>query len=199
MSERVQEQRQVFEQEVLAKVAPQDVLVLDETGLNLAMTPSYGYARSGQRAVGLKPCTRGKNQTCLAALSLEGVVAPVQYDGALNGERFLDWVENHLGPHLRPGHVVVMDNLRVHKVEGVQALIEARGARVEYLPPYSPDFSPIEPLWAWMKSFLRRFKLRRPLSLQPATRAIYKALPREFIARWFRHCGWIAEHTSSGG
>lgn len=182
----------------MAKVDPKDVLVLDETGIHLAMTPSYGYAPRGQRAVSLKPCNRGKNQTCLAALSLEGVVAPVQYEGALNGERFLDWVEKHLGPHLRPGHVVVMDNLRVHKVKGVQALLEARGARVEYLP-YSPEYSPIEPLWAWMKSFLRRFKLRCPLSLQPATRAIYKALPREFIANWFRHCGWTAGSTSIGG
>jgi DDE superfamily endonuclease len=121
---------------------------IHESGVNLAMTRQYGRAPRGERAVGAMPQNYGANVTMIAALSLRGVETVMTIDGATDAELFRASVEHALGPTSVPGDIVVMDNLRAHKVAGIQERIEAHGARLIYLPPYSPNLSPIEPCWS---------------------------------------------------
>ena len=119
------------------------------------MTRRYGRSQQGTRLVEKTPCGRWKTTTFLGALRATGFVAPLTIDGAINGATFLAWIEQHLAPTLNPGDVVVMDNLSSHKVAGVREAIEAVGAEVRYLPPYSPDLNPIELAFSKFKKLLR--------------------------------------------
>ena len=124
------------------------------------MARRYGRAQRGARVVAAVPHGHWKTTTFVAALRHDGLTAPCVFDGAINGARFLAYVEQALAPTLRPGDVVVMDNLKAHKVKGVREAIEARGARLRYLPPYSPDFNPIENAFAKLKALLRKAAAR---------------------------------------
>jgi DDE superfamily endonuclease len=117
---------------------------IDESGVNLAMTRLYGRAPRGERAVGSVPINYGSNITIIGALGVGGLSALMTVDGAADGDVFRAYVNWVLWPSLKPGEVVVMDNLSAHKVSGIREAIEKRGARLIYLPPYSPDLSPIE-------------------------------------------------------
>jgi transposase len=119
------------------------------------MTRLYGRAPRGQRVVSTVPQNYGTNVTMLAALGSHGVEAVMTIDGATDAEVFRVYVEQVLRPTLRPGDIVIMDNLRAHKAAGIRAAIEQAGAQVWYLPPYSPDLSPIEPCWSKLKMALR--------------------------------------------
>jgi transposase len=118
------------------------------------MAPRYGRGPRGQRVLGVVPFGHWKTTTFLAALRHDGITAPGVFDGPINGQRFVAWVEQALAPTLMPGDIVVMDNLSAHKVAGVSQAIEAKGAKVAYLPPYSPDLNPIEQLFAKLKHLL---------------------------------------------
>jgi hypothetical protein len=129
-------------------IAPLDVQrfkFVDESGVNLAMTRLYGRAPAGQRGIGSVPQNYGPNVTILGALGIQGLQAVMTVDGATDADVFRTYVKQVLGPMLTPGDIVVMDNLRAHKAVSVQQAIARRGARLLYLPPYSPDLSPIEP------------------------------------------------------
>ena len=130
-------------------------MFIDETWATTAMARRYGRARRGARVVGAVPHGRWKTTTLVAALRSDGLIAPCVFDGAINGARFLAYVEQALAPILRPGDIVVMDNLGAHKVKGVRQAIEAVGAALLYLPPYSPDLNPIEQAFAKLKALLR--------------------------------------------
>ena len=123
------------------------------------MTPLYGWAEIGKRVIDHVPHGHWKTTTFLAALRHDGLTAPMVVDGAINGELFLAYVEQELVPTLRKGDIVVMDNLSSHKVAGVKKAIESVGAQVLYLPPYSPDFNPIENVFSKLKTMLRKLKL----------------------------------------
>ena len=129
------------------------------------MTRLYGWGPTEQRVVDAVPHGHWQTTTFVAAVRLDGLFAPMVVDGALNGELFLKYVRQELAPQLRSGDLLVMDNLQTHKVRGVADAVAQRGARVIYLPPYSPDFNPIEMVFAKIKNELRRRKLRtmRPL------------------------------------
>ena len=116
------------------------------------MTRRYGRARRGQRLVAAVPHGHWKTTTFIGALTAQGLTAPAVIDGAVNGETFLAYVRQVLVPTLTPGKIVVMDNLSSHKIEGVRQAIEATGAELRYLPPYSPDLNPIEQVWGRLKS-----------------------------------------------
>jgi len=133
---------------------------IDETGMNLALTRLYGRAAPGVRVVDTVPQNYGQNIALLAALSPEGLSAPMTVEGAVDAEVFRLYVEQGLGPTLRPGARVLMDNLAVHKVAGIAEALRARGVRLEYLPPYSPALNPIEQCWAKIKTVLRQAKAR---------------------------------------
>lgn len=155
------------------------------------MTPLYGRATPGQRAVGSVPQNYGENLTLIGALSLSGLQAPMTVDGATDGEVFRAYVEQVLCPTLESDDVVVMDNLRAHKVSGVREAIEAKGAQVIYLPPYSPDLNPIEKCWSKLKTALRALGARTREALEEAIGQVIKTISATDALAWFVHCGYL--------
>lgn len=131
------------------------LIFIDESGLSTKMARLRGWAPKGERCRAAIPHGHWKTVTFVGGLTLTGFVAPMLLDGPMDGECFLAWVEQMLAPTLRPGDIVVMDNLAVHKVAGVRQAVEACGAELRYLPPYSPDFNPIENAFAKLKALLR--------------------------------------------
>ena len=133
---------------------------LDETGAATNMTRLYGWGPKGERLVDATPHGHWLTTTFVGGLRASGVVAPLVLDGPMTGEIFLAYTEQMLAPTLKPGDVVVMDNLPAHKVAGVEAAVRAVGASILYLPPYSPDLNPIEKMFAKLKAHLRKVKAR---------------------------------------
>jgi transposase len=174
---------------VLAEVAPQ-LYFIDEIGTHLGLTRLYGRAAPGQRVVEATPGYSGPHYTTIAALSLRGVCAPFVFKGNTDGPAFETYVEFLLAPKLRRGDIVVMDNLSSHKHDVIRTLIEARGATVEYLPPYSPDLNPIEKCWSKVKAWLRNAKARTFDELIDALADALRAVSKSDAAAWFAHCGY---------
>ncbi len=170
--------------------APQQLKFIDETGMNLALTRLYGRAAPGVRVVDSVPQNYGQNISVLAALGVGGLSAPMTVDGAVDAEVFRSYVAQVLGPTLAPGDIVVMDNLTAHKVVGVAETIETRGARLEFLPPYSPDLNPIEQCWAKIKTALRQAKARTRQALEAAFRQALPTITPADARAWFAHCGY---------
>ena len=154
------------------------------------MGRAYGRAKRGQRAVGHVPKNWGQNITLSAGLSTRGLMAPLMLTGSMTGELFEAYVEQFVVPELRPGDVVVMDNLAAHKVGAIRTLIENAGARLVYLPPYSPDLSPIELAWSKVKTLMRGFGARTLDALEDAIVAALGAITSEDARAWFKHCGY---------
>jgi transposase len=154
------------------------------------MTRSYARAPRGQRVKEATPQGRWQILTMLAALSTRGLEAPMTIAEPTDGDIFLAYLEQVLCPRLRPGQVVIMDNLAAHKVAGVRELIEAAGARLLYLPPYSPDLNPIEQAWSKVKQILRALKARTGDALENAVAQALAAITPENAVAWFSHCGY---------
>jgi transposase len=163
---------------------------LDESGVTTEMTRRYGRAEGGQRVQDAVPAGHWRTLTILAALSLRGIRAAMTVEAPTDGDVFLAYVEQVLRPRLEPGDVVILDNLPAHKVDGVRCLIESRGAQLLYLPPYSPDFNPIEQAWSKIKELLRAVKARILPLLEEAIAAAIAAITADNAAGWFRHCGY---------
>ena len=162
---------------------------VDETGSHLGFTPTYSRAPRGQRARGCAPRNRGRNRTLITALTLDGIGPGLLLEGALDGAAFDAYVTHLLAPTLRPGQIVVVDNLQAHHRDRAQAAIEARGAEVWFLPSYSPDLTPIEAAFAKLKPLLRRAAARPPHARAAALWAARGAITPEDSAGWFTHCG----------
>lgn len=169
---------------------PTALVFVDESGTNLAMTPRYGRAPRGERVVGVAPRNHGKNTTLVAALSLTGVTAAMTVEGAMDRCAFDAFVAQVLVPSLQPGQVVVWDNLSVHKSEDAQRLIEDGGCQLLWLPPYSPDFTPIEQAFSKLKTALRRTGARTRDDLDTAITAGLAAITAADAPGWFAHCGY---------
>lgn len=165
-------------------------IFIDEMGSNLALARRYGRAEPGVRVEDEVPSARGENVSTLAALALDGVRAAWSLPGAVDGETFLRFVRQALAPKLKPGEIVFLDNVPTHKVGGVVEAIEAVGARVEYLPEYSPDLSPIENFWSKVKAMLRSIGARNLGDLFAALRRAFAAVTLKDIVGWFIHCGY---------
>ena len=165
-------------------------MFVDESGTNLAMTPRYGRAPRGQRVVGVVPRNHGPNTTLIAAMGPAGVTAAMSLEGAMDRAAFDVFVARVLVPSLRPGQVVVWDNLSVHKSALAQRLIEAAGCRVVFLPPYSPDFAPIEQAFGKLKTFLRRAGPRTRDALDQAMTDGLGTITAADARAWFTHCGY---------
>lgn len=157
------------------------------------MTPLYGRALVGERAPGRAPRNHGTNLTVAGAIALDGVRALMAYEGGTTREAFLRFVNEVLVPSLNPGDIVVMDNLRTHYCEGVREAIEAVGASVLYLPPYSCELNPIEMTWSKLKAALRRAEARTLRALAGALSVSSTKITRDDIAGWFTHCGYFAQ------
>lgn len=166
------------------------LLFVDESGANTQMTRRWGRSPRGQRLVCRVPHGHYHTTTLIAAVSLEGPQAPWLFDGPMDGELFLAWVKAGLVPGLRRDAVVILDNLATHKVAGVREAIEATGARLEYLPPYSPDFNPIEPRWSKVKQGLRSRAPRTARQLCKAAGAAFAAVTPEDCQGFFLSAGY---------
>ena len=163
---------------------------LDECGVTTDLLRRFGRSRRGTRLHDHTPCRHWQTCTVIAGLRLHGLTAPAVFDGPIDNPTFLAYVEQVLAPTLRPGDVVVLDNLAVHKQPDVRAAIERVGALVRFLPPYSPDFNPIEQAFAKLKAFLRAM---RPRTFEQVCQLIAAALDlftRDDCANFIRHCGY---------
>jgi transposase len=189
-SERDEAERATWRAQAQAEFDPETLVFVDESGCNLALTPLYGWAPRGERARAQAPRNRGPNTTVLAALTTEGVLASMRIEGSANTEVFLTFLDQVLCPALRPGRLVVMDQLNVHKAAGVRQRIEACGCRLEFLPGYSPDFNPIEEAFSKLKTYLRRQKARTRERLDQAIDDGLQRLTAQDARGWFRHCGF---------
>lgn len=157
------------------------------------MTRLYGRAPRGERVIGAVPQNYGPNVTMLASLGNHGVEAVMTIDGATDAEVFRIYVDQVLRPTLHPGDIVIMDNLRAHKAGGIREAIEQTGARVLYLPPYSPDLAPIERCWSKLKSILRTAKARTREALDEAIVQALATITASDAQGWFQHCGYALQ------
>jgi transposase len=189
-SPRVQQLRSDYQQQV-SPVERSRLKFIDESGVNLAMTRLFARAPVGQRAIGTVPQNYGSNVTMLASLGCHGLDALMTVEGATDGEVFRVYVDCVLGPTLRPGDIVVMDNLGAHKVRGICEAIEGCGAQLIYLPPYSPDLSPIEPCWSKIKTVLRGLGARTRDALDAAIKEAMRTITAADALAWFTHCGYL--------
>lgn len=166
-------------------------MFVDETGIHLAMTRLYGRAPIGERLYDSEvPRHRGENISLIGGLSIDGLIATMSLVGSVNTEVFLFYIQQILIPQLWPGAIIVMDNLPVHHALVVTEAIEAVAAKVVFLPPYSPDLSPIELCWSKLKQLLRSAKARTREALDQAlTRIINKCFSEDDAIGWFAHCG----------
>lgn len=171
-------------------VNPATLVFVDESGTNLAMTPRYGRAPRGERVVGTVPRNQGANTTLFAALSLAGLTAAMTVEGAADRAAFDVFVEQVLVPSLTPGQLVIWDNLSVHKSTTAAQLLADRGCRVLFLPPYSPDFAPIEQAFSKLKTALRRTGARTREALETAITAALATITAADAQAWFAHCGY---------
>ena len=163
---------------------------LDEAGSHLAMTRLYGRGERGARVIESVPQNYGENITMLASLSVSGVEATMTINGAVDAIVFKTYLERILCPTLTSGDIVVMDNLPAHKVSGIKELIESRGAKLIYLPPYSPDLNPIEKCWSKIKTYLRKEKARTREELEKALREALLTVTEADAQGWFKSCGY---------
>jgi transposase len=177
--------------EAVATRDPQQFVFIDETGTHTALTRLYGWAPHDQRATGSVPRNHGKNTTLVAALTPDGLLAPWLIEGAMNTETFDWYIREQLGPMLRPGQVVVLDNLSAHKAERIREAIAARQCELLFLPPYSPDFTPIEQAFSKLKALLRGLGARTKEALQEAVRLAIDAMTLADVVAWFGHAGYV--------
>ena len=183
------EERRQWKNKQPTHAAPQ-LIFIDETWAKTNMTRRYGRAAIGQRLVAKVPHGHWKTTTLIAALCSGGIRCSTVVDGAINGNVFQAFVEQVLVPQLRPGDVVVLDNLSSHKGAATRALIEKAGARLLFLPPYSPDLNPIEMIFSKIKQSLRSLACRTRETLWAAMQGVLDRVSATDSANCFRHCGY---------
>ena len=169
---------------------PARFVFLDETGATTDMARRYGRSPVGTRLVAAVPKGHWTTTTCIAGLRESGIIAPLVLDGPMTGVAFLAYVEQVLAPALEPGDVVVLDNLKAHKVDGVRQAIARAGAFLLYLPPYSPDLNPIEQLFAKLKALLRKAAARSRDELWQAIGRLIDTIPPAECANYLAHAGY---------
>jgi transposase len=176
--------------EATTTIPPATLVFLDETSTQVTMTRTRGRATRGQRVVDRVPRNHGQNVTCLTAISPHGIHAPCVFEGALDGPLFLHWVREWLVPGLARGTTIVLDNLAVHRSPAVRQAVEAAGCFLLFLPAYSPDFNPIELIFALLKTHLRGVAARTTEAVIEAIgRGMDRITPRH-IQNCYGHCGY---------
>jgi len=166
------------------------LIFIDESGANLRMVSAYARAEGGQRVNMAVPYDRGASFSIIGAISTQKVAAALYGEWATDGEIFLSFVEDTLVPQLKSKHIVIMDDIKFHLQTSVAKAIESKGAKVIFLPPYSPDFSPIENMWSKLKTTLRKLAPRTVKEFKKAIRTAFKAINKNDLANWFKHCGY---------
>lgn len=166
------------------------MVFIDETWTKTNMAPLRGWGTKGKRHVARVPHGHWKTLTFLAALRCDSITAPCLFNGPINGESFLTYVRQFLVPTLRPRDIVVMDNLGSHKAEAVRQAIKQAGARLVFLPPYSPDLNPIEQFFSTLKHWLRKARERTIDGLNDRIGEILKRFPPKYCKNYFRNAGY---------
>jgi len=172
-------------------IEPGRFVWVDETGSDLGLTRTHSRAPRGQRAFGDVPHRRGRNRTLITALTLDGFGPGLLLDEAIDRTTFDGYIRHRLAPTLTPGQIVVVDNLKVHYSDRARAAIEARGAQLWYLPPYSPDLNPIEEAFSKVKASLRTAAPRTLADHSTATWAALGTITAQDTAGWFAHAGYL--------
>jgi transposase len=188
-AERDERQREEFRREAEA-IARRRLVFTDETGFHLAMTRHFGRAPRGERVRQRVPRRRGTNVTLIGALALRGWIAALSFSGPVDREAFDAFVTELLVPRLRHSDVVLLDNLRVHHASSVEDAVRSARARVLWLPPYSPDFSPLEDCWSKVKAVVRGKEPRSASDLDAAMTEALGSVTAADVDGWFRHCGY---------
>lgn len=165
------------------------LVFVDEAGVHIGMNRLYGWSPAGTQAV-IQAKSRGKRLNVVAAIALDGSRAMMQYEGAMNAERFLMFIADYLGPSLYLGDVVILDGLNIHKMDTVREAIESFGGSVLILPAYSPELNPIEHAWSTFKARLRAIGTTTWAELVSLAREIWDNLEDSFFVNWIRHCGY---------
>jgi transposase len=195
-TERDEQKRSAF-RERLKGVDPKRLLFVDESSTNVALTPRYGRAPKRERARGRAHRNWGKNVTLISSIGSEGMGPSMSIEGPSDTDSFGIYVREILAPNLKAGRIVVMDNLSVHKGKWVRELIERRGCQLLYLPPYSPDFNPIEEAFSKVKALLRRAQARVLEALFEATEEALSAISAQDARGYFEHCGYAIQQVHS--
>lgn len=187
------ERHRVMWQRIIRNIDARRLVFVDEFGLNIRLARLFGWAPRGKRSRGLVPRNYGKNLSVCAAISCDGITAAMTLEGAIDGIAFEYFVEQILVPTLKPRQLVILDNLAVHKQAAVREAIEAVGARVLFLPSYSPDFSPIELVISAIKQRLRRVEARTREGLEAALPPALDAVTPTQTQNCYRHCGYLVQ------
>jgi transposase len=166
----------------------EDLVFVDEAGVNLGMTRRFGRALSGQRAYGTRPQQRGRNVSLIGAIALRGVVASIAIVGATDGLTFEAFIAQRVVPNLWVGACVVMDNASIYQEAFLRPILEQAGATLHFLSSYSPDFSPIENCWSKVKEFIRSIAPRTYHDLAQAINRAFQQVSLQDIHHWFTHC-----------
>ena len=176
----------------VARIAIDRLVFLDEAGLNCSMTRSHAWVKRGSEYEERVPMNWGKNLTLIGAIRLRGWVTLGTMFATANRERFVRWLRTRLLPKLCRGDVLIMDNATAHHAPQVATLCKAAGVRLLYLPPYSPDFNPIEPGWALQKQHVRKHAPRDPRALRRVARRARYRVTKRHCRNWFAHAGYRA-------
>jgi transposase len=171
-------------------IDPNDIIVIDESGADLSMTSDYARAEGGARARAPKPHLSGNRYSIIGAIGVMSIIASMYVEASVNTEIFLAFVAQLLLPKLKRGNYVVMDNVSFHKNHAIISLIESTGAKVVFLPPYSPDLSPIEKMWSKIKEIIKRLKPRSSAEFHDALAAALHAVNEDDFRGWYEECGY---------
>ena len=182
--------RSAWQLMVAGEVDAERLVFVDEMGTNVSLSPLYAWSRKGERAFGSAPRNWGKNVTLLASITRRGLGPCLAVEGATTREVFETYLERVLAPALEPGQTVVMDNLSAHKGGRVKEIVEGRGCELVYLPPYSPDFNPIEQAFSKVKGLLRRAEARTREALIEAMGWALEEVSARDARGFFGHCGY---------
>ncbi|MEG3439117.1 IS630 family transposase [Pannus brasiliensis CCIBt3594] len=186
-TERVQKLRQEYWDKI-RDVDEEKLISLDEAGSNLSMTRTHARSLKGTRAHGTRPLKKGRNVSTITAITKNKVLATANFLGAVTGIVFEAFMLRQVLPKLWKGAVITIDNCKIHFSEEVNQAVEEKGAKLIYLPPYSPDFAPIENFWSKIKSILRKLKPRTYRELDEALEKAFKQVSEKDLRNWFAHC-----------
>lgn len=174
----------------MKKVNHRRLRFLDEAGAKTILTRLYARALGGRRTTEAVPRNYGASTSMIATLGIDGVAAPMLIEGSVDTLVFNAYCEEVLRPTLKSGDIIVLDNLRAHRASRIEEIAAGCGARVVWLPPYSPDFSPIELMWSKVKAYLKKIKARTQAELEKAIALALQTVMLSDCRNWFRHCGY---------
>lgn len=168
-----------------------NLVFLDESGVNTNMTRHYARSKTNERAVDSVPVNTSCNTTILSSIRLNGKTAHTVYQGGTTAERFTEYLKNILLPTLSGDDIIVMDNMRFHHAKAVKKILDESGIQYLYLPPYSPDLNPIEKMWSKIKAYLRKVKVRNASELPDAVEKAFSAVRASDCSGWFCSCNYV--------